>query len=106
MLLLNEELPMKKSLIFISIASMLFATGCDAFNHKKTMTFVNKDGTETTFEYEGSSFKIDVPNVDGYYYMGGFAENDMTSQQYIFHTGESIDFSNIESTNSLVLNNV
>lgn len=79
--------------LLLSFLPILLLTSCSSSRH---VTLVHLDGHEEAFEYQGDSFTVPVPTVAGYYYMGGFKENNMNSTQYIDIAGQSVNFKEID----------
>ena len=79
--------------LLLSFLPILLLTSCSSSRH---VTLVHLDGHEEAFEYQGDSFVVPVPTVAGYYYMGGFKENNMNSTQYIDIAGQSVNFKEID----------
>ena len=80
---------MKKLLSYfiLGATAMSALTACSLFS--RTITVVNFDGTETQIEFQ-KSFNYEVPEVEGYYFLGCFEENNAESKQYVSNSGESV----------------
>ena len=73
-------------------AGIVFSTvACDnIFDPGKDVKIVYSDGTSETIHYKKGKFEYIPAEKSGYYFMGCFAEQDMSSTKYINHEAKRI----------------